>query len=70
MEYFQYLPDFVLNSIFKSFVLNLVINGIPSIPRSTTIIPRFSTPVLNLVINGIPSILSTELNYINKYIMF
>ena len=37
-------------------VLNLIINGIPSIPAtiSPTCIPR--VVVLNLIINGIPSI--------------
>ena len=36
-------------------VLNLIINGIPSIP-SSMVIPLISVFVLNLIINGIPSI--------------
>ena len=38
-------------------VLNLVINGIPSIPKEIKQLLLISLEVLNLVINGIPSIL-------------
>ena len=38
-------------------VLNLVINGIPSIPKYSKMDPKDIILVLNLVINGIPSIL-------------
>ena len=38
-------------------VLNLVINGMPSILRKIWMVPR-DTSVLNLVINGMPSILA------------
>ena len=38
-------------------VLNLVINGLPSIRDSTKKYPEPITVVLNLVINGLPSIL-------------
>ena len=54
MEYLQYRKAHTL-TIREWYVLNLVINGIPSIllfANST----RVSILVLNLVINGIPSI--------------
>ena len=41
-------------------VLNLIINGIPSIPFNQSIIPSVPIEVLNLVINGIPSILGYD----------
>ena len=39
-------------------VLNLIINGLPSIPKIENEIPKIEamTPVLNLIINGLPSI--------------
>ena len=37
-------------------VLNLIINGIPSIPRMKLTDLPFHLSVLNLIINGIPSI--------------
>ena len=39
----------------KSFVLNLVINGLPSILKEK-MDETFDDQVLNLVINGLPSI--------------
>ena len=48
----------------KFKVLNLVINGIPSIPSSDSS-NRNICNVLNLVINGIPSILEA-LNELRK----
>ena len=39
-----------------SFVLNLIINGIPSIPLNKCRLEE-TEEVLNLIINGIPSIL-------------
>ena len=41
-------------------VLNLIINGIPSIPENMST-PLRAFIVLNLIINGIPSILNVEL---------
>ena len=38
-------------------VLNLVINGLPSILKHSDEIARIEKAVLNLVINGLPSIL-------------
>ena len=38
-------------------VLNLIINGIPSIPSSSFNVNKSPKDVLNLIINGIPSIL-------------
>ena len=38
-------------------VLNLIINGLPSIPKNIEVILQWSdTEVLNLIINGLPSI--------------
>ena len=54
MDYLQYSYKIVLNIITK-FVLNLIINGLPSIQKA--IIDNMqSTKVLNLIINGLPSI--------------
>ena len=49
---------------FKKFyvVLNLIINGIPSILAKRLFSKRFSKKVLNLIINGIPSILCNTWN--------
>ena len=54
MEYLQYI-DTIKEDINKIDVLNLVINGIPSIPTTGKHRNLFLR-VLNLVINGIPSI--------------
>ena len=54
MEYLQYLRGAKLNRL-SSFVLNLIINGIPSIQCKHRGIVHCSS-VLNLIINGIPSI--------------
>ena len=43
----------------NAIVLNLVINGWPSIPNDTNLYLKDFTSVLNLVINGWPSILNT-----------
>ena len=56
MEYLQY-PDADFSKFASVIVLNLVINGIPSIltvPAGTLVSKEYW--VLNLVINGIPSI--------------
>ena len=37
-------------------VLNLIINGLPSIQKKYSNITRCSSKVLNLIINGLPSI--------------
>ena len=57
MEYLQYFIIFLLNILNLLLVLNLVINGIPSIRIDEAIAGFGDTIVLNLVINGIPSIL-------------
>ena len=56
MEYLQYPKEGAILSYEDLVVLNLVINGIPSIPKDETLRDLFRD-VLNLVINGIPSIL-------------
>ena len=58
MDYLQYtfqckdLQDYPL-----FHVLNLIINGLPSIPPSTPANKKIKVTVLNLIINGLPSIL-------------
>ena len=54
MEYLQYETK-VEEYVFPSEVLNLIINGIPSI-LYIRIITMDIDQVLNLIINGIPSI--------------
>ena len=44
-------------------VLNLIINGIPSIPNNN-VTSNCSLEVLNLIINGIPSILMKSLGVV------
>ena len=60
MEYLQYLIKLGrnLNNILL-IVLNLIINGIPSIPYQKNSKIKYQI-VLNLIINGIPSILEIE----------
>ena len=55
MEYLQYTENNVVKFL-DSFVLNLVISGIPSI-RTSYVAVMDENFVLNLVISGIPSIL-------------
>ena len=45
-------------------VLNLVINGLPSIQTSTMGVENLFARVLNLVINGLPSIQKIKLQYL------
>ena len=62
MEYLQYYV-FVFQASQEEFqVLNLIINGIPSIHDSLKNIER-GVVVLNLIINGIPSIQIKEVHY-------
>ena len=56
MDDLQYLSRFVQESYFQLGVLNLVINGWPSILLYIQIFSIFFSYVLNLVINGWPSI--------------
>ena len=56
MEYLQYLGSKFING-YRAKVLNLIINGIPSIQRQKKRgIVGMILNVLNLIINGIPSI--------------
>ena len=57
MDDLQYWHCKLIWEVHFSFVLNLVINGWPSIPESIRRIIAFISKVLNLVINGWPSIL-------------
>ena len=54
MEYLQYNMDKRVKDVSLE-VLNLIINGIPSI-HSTDVVEEEVNRVLNLIINGIPSI--------------
>ena len=56
MECLQYKKGVVYMTT-NAKVLNLVINGMPSIPCYVTLIKLSYKNVLNLVINGMPSIL-------------
>ena len=56
MEYLQYRGRMVYNIRRASEVLNLIINGIPSILHNMPPL-KYRLLVLNLIINGIPSIL-------------
>ena len=57
MDYLQY-DDAYVRIVDVKTVLNLVINGLPSIQAMIWLL-TFKNPVLNLVINGLPSILSS-----------
>ena len=60
MEYLQYnVSDFPI-LLLLYFVLNLIINGIPSIQEMVKDKSVSLNQVLNLIINGIPSILPSE----------
>ena len=54
MEYLQY-SDITVEKAREILVLNLIINGIPSI-RIMEYLKWLKMKVLNLIINGIPSI--------------
>ena len=45
----------------KMQVLNLIINGLPSIQKANSFSDEEILEVLNLIINGLPSILEVEL---------
>ena len=55
MEYLQYQTSNTHQHLIQ-VVLNLIINGIPSIQAYVRITGIFTKEVLNLIINGIPSI--------------
>ena len=58
MDYLQYYEENEICGSDINWVLNLVINGLPSILRLYLYILLEEEVVLNLVINGLPSILS------------
>ena len=55
MDYLQYICEFCYYTI-HLLVLNLIINGLPSIQKVNDIIDNTKNAVLNLIINGLPSI--------------
>ena len=55
MDYLQYNDSWNLVAL-SILVLNLIINGLPSILYSMVIKGSFIVEVLNLIINGLPSI--------------
>ena len=71
MDYLQYRNINYICSKLKFYVLNLVINGLPSICIQALIDKDVDIiGVLNLVINGLPSISSSELALILSAISF
>ena len=56
MDYLQYWKELIFWKVWQVKVLNLIINGLPSISKSTVSLPFFTNEVLNLIINGLPSI--------------
>ena len=58
MDYLQYLKDMWFTGLNKVEVLNLIINGLPSIHRYDNKDQPVFAGVLNLIINGLPSILN------------
>ena len=61
MDYLQYIGEDPLKMYWRTEVLNLIINGLPSI-RQLLLRLWLAHPaqVLNLIINGLPSILRTS----------
>ena len=55
MDYLQY-RNIMLDKKGLVEVLNLIINGLPSIPYKELLQKSFIINVLNLIINGLPSI--------------
>ena len=56
MDYLQYSKDTTTGELSTVSVLNLIINGLPSILGDMDIVKRSNDWVLNLIINGLPSI--------------
>ena len=67
MEYLQYDED-EEDTLQADKVLNLIINGIPSILQESKRMMELTIFVLNLIINGIPSIpaMETRVNKVLK----
>ena len=57
MDYLQYITNEFNYEIIKTKVLNLIINGLPSILLGYEDEMEDTKIVLNLIINGLPSIL-------------
>ena len=56
MDYLQYLKNINSPDIDVARVLNLIINGLPSILKYNAELMFGYSEVLNLIINGLPSI--------------
>ena len=56
MDYLQYYASFTISAFVIVKVLNLIINGLPSILKTTDTGFFDIDTVLNLIINGLPSI--------------
>ena len=69
MEYLQYVknPDVKYVGV---IVLNLIINGIPSIHDIENGMSAKNIQVLNLIINGIPSILKYKTTFAQSLFKF
>ena len=67
MDYLQYTKTSSdVRSNKYDFVLNLIINGLPSIRLDTIMSSLFNLHVLNLIINGLPSILRKKKQELKK----
>ena len=67
MEYLQYSNLTNIWTQIQFLVLNLVINGIPSIQHAHDTLLYAIEEVLNLVINGIPSIRDIDTKNTKSY---
>ena len=73
MDYLQYLEVKIGKFIYSlDYVLNLIINGLPSIPLMCILTNlKDGLKVLNLIINGLPSIhLRTKISWYTNYMSF
>ena len=69
MDYLQYIKNVVKDALRKS-VLNLIINGLPSILNGYIMKSNAQDGVLNLIINGLPSIRKISLSVISTISSF
>ena len=63
MDYLQYFMIIPNEDRTEEIVLNLIINGLPSIHSRLEFLNDVEKVVLNLIINGLPSIHRSSLYY-------
>ena len=68
MNYLQYYMKKLVKVLAVVLVLNLIINGLPSIRKLWEYLLECHLKVLNLIINGLPSILLFHILYLDIYI--